>query len=290
MGDVINALPVVKALRFAHPDAEIVWMTLPRYKEIAECHYVDRVILCGTGRLGNGIPDEIMAREKFDLVLYPQASVHHDEWVAARVPLMDFMAMKCNVSLVDRKLEIEIDDATRKRVDDIFKKEKLRDGKAVAVSCKTLSCENWPRVNYRRLAKELGTPIILIGGSDDEMIEGAIDCRGYPIKMGIEIIRRCALYVGGDTGPTWMACCTPTPIIVFIDPVRKAWVHVGFKKVVPKNNIIELSILSNYGTVLRLCRKLLNNQGVTVCLAKLKAGGVVSNIMFKLHSRREGKK
>lgn len=245
MGDVINAIPVVRALRYKFPKAEIVWMTLPRYKDIAECPYVDRVILCGHGRLGNGIPQEVLLKERFNIVYYPQASVHHDEWVASRIPLMDFMAAKCNVDLTDRSLEVAIDDVTRKSVDELFEKEKLHYGETVVFSCKTLSCKNWRLKNYQRLAKEIGTRVILIGGSDDEPIDGAVDCRGYPIKMGIEIIQRSALYVGGDTGPTWMACCTPTPVVVFTDPVRKAWVHVGFKQVVPKKNITELSVSSD---------------------------------------------
>jgi GT2 family glycosyltransferase/ADP-heptose:LPS heptosyltransferase len=259
MGDIFNALPIVKALRGKYPDAEITWLTLPRYREIAECPWVDRVITRGTGRHGDLIPAEMMSDTEYDLVLFPQGSFHQDEWQQLGLHMVDFMAWKCGVKVASRAPEVASDPATREAVETFWTGHALERQTTVAMACTALSCKPWPLERFKELAARLResarVATVHIGGEQDPPLPGAIDCRGMTIRRGMEIIRRCNLFIGCDSGPSWMASCTDTPMIVFMDMERQRSCPVGFADIMPEKDITELphdaSVDEVMGMVLR---------------------------------------
>ena len=263
MGDVFNALPVVRALREKYPGSHITWMTLPRHREIAECPWVDEVITCGTGRHGESIPLEQVASHDYDLVFFPQGSFNHDEWQQSGLHMIDFMARKCGVTLTSRAPEVDIDEVTKAAVDDFWRENSLHGKKVIAIACTALSCGAWPLENFIRLAKELlatgDVALVQLGGDKDTPLPGALNCRNLPLKRGIETISRCDLYIGCDSGPSWMASCTSTPMIVFMDAERRRRYNVGFKCVMPEKDISELPIEVPVNQVLMLLRKRLSS-------------------------------
>lgn len=260
MGDIFNALPVVKALRKKYPDADITWLTLPRYRDIAECPWVDRVITSGSGRHGNAIPAEIIDRGEYDMVFFPQGSFNHDEWIHSGLHMTDFMALKCGVSVTSRAPEVRPRGDARERIDALWREKGLAGRRAVVFACGALSSTPWPAGKFRTLAERLGllgVAVLQIGGEDDEPLAGALDLRGLPLTHGIEAIRRADLFVGCDSGPAWMACCTDTPIVVFVDKERQTRVNVGFARVMPEKKIVELSTGAAVDAVMEtVCRKL----------------------------------
>ena len=259
MGDIFNGLPVVRALKGKYPDAELTWLTLPLYKKIAESSAADRVLTRGTGRHGQGIPRELLESEQFDLIFFPQGSFNHDEWERSGLHMVDFMAEKCGVHVSSRAPEITIEPEIRKEADILWKKHGLSNKKVIAIACTALSCRPWPQERFtelsRKLSKKTGTTTLHIGGDDAPSLPGSIDFRCLPIKTGIELIQRCDLFIGCDSGPTWMASCTDTPIIVFIDPERQKDYNVGFAHVMKDKDITELSI----GTTVEEAEKAVNN-------------------------------
>ena len=258
MGDVFNGLPVVKALREKYPEAEITWLTLPQYQEIAECEWVDRMLTHGTGRHGDGIPQELLDTEHFDVVFFPQGSVNHDEWEQSGLHMIDFMARKCGVTVSSRAPEIPINQATKEKAEEFWRKHKLEGKTVIAIACSALSCRPWPLENFRELVIEIlkmkNTVIVHFGGKNDPPLPRVIDCRNMPIKIGIDIMRCCDLFIGCDSGPSWMASCTDIPIIVFMDQERQQYFNVGFKSVMPEKDISELSIESSVKDVTRSIR------------------------------------
>ena len=251
LGDIFNGLPVVQALKEKYPEAELTWLTLQCYREIAESSPADRVLTHGRGRHGEGIPWELLESEHFDLVFFPQGSFNHDEWERSGLHMVDFMARKCGVEVSSRAPEVTIGPQSREDVNSLWKKHGLAGKTVIAMACSALSCKPWPRNNFEEIAWTLGrlknTALLHIGSGEDAPLPGAIDCRDIPFSTSIEIIRQCDLFIGCDSGPTWMASCTDTPIIVFMDSERQKHYNVGFKCVMPEKDITELSVEATVG-------------------------------------------
>ncbi|MEW6621309.1 MAG: glycosyltransferase family 9 protein, partial [bacterium] len=73
IGDLVVALPTIKALRKSFPEAYLTILVTPRVKEVVEgCPYLDRIIyydILNTGIAGLFKIISLLRKEEFDVVL-----------------------------------------------------------------------------------------------------------------------------------------------------------------------------------------------------------------------------
>ena len=88
-----------------------------------------------------------------------------------------------------------------------------------------------------------GNKIITVGGKDGLDYKGAQSYHGKLSLLGtVEAINRCSLYIGPDTGCTWLACGSRnTPKLCITDRHRFKIGLVGFQKFLSDDNIIDIN-------------------------------------------------
>lgn len=93
------------------------------------------------------------------------------------------------------------------------------------------STKTWQTHRYASLANkihhELGMPVVVTTGPEehnlyDEIAAGCGDFRPYHFSLSflqlVPLLRRCRLFVGGDTGPFHLACMVGTPVVGIYGP------------------------------------------------------------------------
>ena len=113
------------------------------------------------------------------------------------------------------------------------------------------------RVGRAMQRRELGrsgieVPVVVFGGASDPEIPGLISCFGRPFQTVAALIRWSAFYAGPDSGVSWIATTTNTPMGVFMDPLRCSRYNVGFRDIVggEKDDIEEWEIHTNADVVI----------------------------------------
>jgi hypothetical protein len=107
-----------------------------------------------------------------------------------------------------------------------------------------VSSRYWPHSSLMKVAHEAGLPTVLFGAGSDPEVRGTISCFGQPFRMVAALIRWSAFYIGPDSGVSWIATTTDTPIGVFMDPQQKRRFNTGFQEVLrgEKDDIEEWDI------------------------------------------------
>jgi len=91
------------------------------------------------------------------------------------------------------------------------------------------SYKQWPTGNYAELARglqERGLPVLLSAGPGEEQLvsciasqaTGVVQVSGLGLSQLIELIRRAAVFVASDTGPTQIAWLLGTPTVAMMGP------------------------------------------------------------------------
>ncbi len=228
LGDVINGFPVVAALRDKYPSSEIAWLTLPEYGPLVRASFAD-VVHEKTPR--GIIPWNWIHAEGFTHVFYPEGNANHDEWEQSGRHMIDFMAAKCGVDLESHRAWLEPGPEA------IFEAEKflndfgLSRKRFITASHVGVSSRYWPHPFMARAINELEVPTVLFGAKDDPIIPGTIPCFGKSLLMVAALIRWSTFYFGPDSGASWIATTTDTPMGVFMDPERQRRFNVGFRDV-----------------------------------------------------------
>jgi len=99
-------------------------------------------------------------------------------------------------------------------------------------------------------------PTVVFGAEKDPEIPGAISCFGKSFRVVAALIRWSNFYIGPDSGVSWIASTTNTPMGVFLDPTRQARYNVGFRDVLrgDKDDIEEWTIYASPKTVIEHVR------------------------------------
>jgi hypothetical protein len=103
LDEVLNAFPVIRALRRRFQSSEIVWITSPEYSALARTSGVDDAV---EFEPRGAIPWDWVIRQEFTHVFQPEVAANAEEWEAGTLHPMDFMARKCRVEL-DSRIDTE---------------------------------------------------------------------------------------------------------------------------------------------------------------------------------------
>ncbi len=225
LGDVVCGIPAFRALAKKYPGASLHWLTLPKYFELVP---------------QGGIPISIPTPEPFgrppdltagfDLVYQVQPMWKHEEWKASGKHAIDLIASWCDVPLSSRKIDVDIPMEVRDRIYRMPLPERfLTIGCSPTISSRNILPEHFPSIVEFCRANKI--PYAAVGGDDGVAIPGAIDFRGHlsPIES-IALINRSDVYVGPDSGTSWLACAAPWPKkVCYLDRERLKDGVVGFE-------------------------------------------------------------
>jgi ADP-heptose:LPS heptosyltransferase len=127
----------------------------------------------------------------------------------------------------------------------------LNRGGFITVSHGTGEGRHWPNSNLIKLAQQVNFPVVVFGTRRNPEIPGAIRCLDKPFQVIAAIIRWSCFYLGPDSGVTWLATTTNTPMAVIVDPVRFDGTTSGFRAALrgEKNDIQEWDIYTSLQTV-----------------------------------------
>lgn len=141
-----------------------------------------------------------------------------------------------------RELEFHPTDAGRTEADRLLRDAGVTDGtRVVAVGPgggdnpgTTMPTKRWPADRYRALVERLtalpGIRVVLIGGPGDRDITGAVGAGRNVLDIAGQVsldvtgalLRRCALYIGNDSGPLHLAVASGIPTVSLFGPTDPA--------------------------------------------------------------------
>ncbi len=97
---------------------------------------------------------------------------------------------------------------------------------------------------------------MVLGEKTDPAVPGTISCFGKPFQVVAALIGWSAFYLGPDSGISWIATTTGTPMGVFMDPTPPSDLNTGFRDVLlaEKKDIEEWGIYTSPETVIQNLR------------------------------------
>jgi glycosyltransferase involved in cell wall biosynthesis len=226
LGDVVNGFPVVEALARRFAPAPVVWMTLPRFASLARASAAAWVV---EAEPRGTIPWAWVEREGFTHVYYPEGNANSTEFNASGLHMIDFMAGKCEVPLSRRQAILRTAPWAEGEARSFVADHGLRPGRFLAVSHMSITSRPWPHANFEALLRRLDAPVVVFGGLDDPPMPGALSCFGRAFPVVAALIGLAGCFIGPDSGITWLATTTSTPVGVFMDPHRRRLANVGMK-------------------------------------------------------------
>ncbi|WP_428659048.1 glycosyltransferase family 9 protein [Runella sp.] len=224
-GDIVAAEPIARQVRALTPNAYIVWIVRPVFKELVERHpEIDKVwaqpsVLRRKLVCESGVFDRVHNLEFWQSNRDPISEHVHKNQVAAQKDITVFnyfekgnlltIFQQCaELPIVDDAPRVYIDDADRAQVDTLGLPEKL-----IVIHCssnyptKDWSVENWHKlVNWLMLEKgyyvaEIGLKNV-INTTNSHYLNL---CGQFSILQTAEIIRRAQFFIGIDSGPAHLA-------------------------------------------------------------------------------------
>lgn len=266
IGDVVLSTPVIKALRDAYPDSHIAMMVRPYAREIVEGNpYLNEVIIYDKdgdhkGIAGNYKFIQELKEKKFDIavILHPTNRTHlalslagiperigYDKkagfLLTRRIPHTKQFGMKHEIDYTlgilkyvgiepsTRALYMPTSSASERKIEDIFKENRVKDSEIIVVISPGASCasKRWGVESFADVANGLieryVARIIIIAGSVDKyfgdrlaslITAGCINLSG---KTGIgdiaSLLKRASLFISNDSGPVHIGCAVGIPVI-----------------------------------------------------------------------------
>lgn len=243
LGDVICGIPAYLALREKYPDAELTWTTLRQYEPL--------VPKCGFVRAHGSPPFGSMPgwakQPNYDLVIRAQPMWRHREWEKSGLHAIDLICKWAGVAPKHKHITIKVPDRVYQKVAKI-----CDPGKPYVTICSSpcYSCGNWPYQMRQAIVdhfRKRKIPVVTVGGKDGVNIKGAIHVHGKLSYLGsLAMISNSSLYIGPDTGVTWLACAArKTAKLCIIDKNRLKQGVVGFGSVLSDNNIKDMFYQDN---------------------------------------------
>jgi hypothetical protein len=223
LGDLCIAHPTFNAIREQFADCNVYWMTRPELGELippesqpSDCSSDCQVI--------DAAPPGRLARD----------------WLHSNRHPIDFLAETAGVPVEARHRYVDVPvPAARERAVDALN---LPTPFVAVAAGPCYTGGNWP-LSQRQKVVDLfgkrGVRCVSLGGSDAAALRGTVDlCNRLSLSEAIAVIRRARLYVGPDTGTSWLACAArETPKLCVLDRNRMRDGVVGFAGFLADRNI-----------------------------------------------------
>ncbi len=274
IGDVVQALPVARALRQRFPRAHIAWAVGPAAADIVTGNpHLDEVLVIGGTRTSGGqvrvlppltAPARLrgaLRETTYDVALdlqglFKSALIAYLSGAKERIgyrTLREATFLFCNRRIVpDRRdvhavdsyldfaealgaerapvrFDIAISESDRRAVDELLDGE---NSLAALIPGARWESKLWPTERFAAAADALAdefdvTPVVL-GAQEDRGLASAIaqaararviDLTGRTsLKQAAEVLRRCRVTVGNDTGPLYLSAAVGTPTVALFGP------------------------------------------------------------------------
>lgn len=233
LGDVCCGIPTFYALREKYPDAELLWATLNKYEPLLPPFA--KFVKVGPPPFGATPPNK-----GYNKFIKAQPMWRHREWERSKMHIIDLIAKWSDIKLRRRRIIIRTTKADENVINNIRLPKKF----ATICASPCYSCADWSHSQRRHIVKTLvrqGYGFVTVGGKDGKVIPGATCLHGkLSFTQTIALINRSRVYIGQDTGPTWLACAAhSTPKICVIDRNRLRQGKCGFQKYLNDKNIID---------------------------------------------------
>jgi len=223
MGDVLCGVPTAVELAKTH---DLHWLTLKRYFPLIP----PGILPVASRETPHGeIPRD--AGSRYDRVINAQPMWHHDEWVRSRKHVLELIPKWAGVIPQSRRITVHVPPTTVSAVDQL----KLAPRFVVVCNSPCYSCNNWPPQHRQRVVDHLrsrGLEVVTVGGRDGMPMARCRNLHGRTNMLEtVEVVHRAVLYVGPDTGCTWLAqAAHGTKKICLLDRMRFRLGVVGFEK------------------------------------------------------------
>ena len=246
--NVVNAFPVVEALRKKF-QCETVWLTSPAYGSLARASAADAILEMEPRDI---IPWDWIHSEGFSHVFFADPEANPEEWEQSGLHPIDFMASKCGVEVDGYRARIEPSGGARIEAEEFLRQHGLLKGAFVTSSQGDGKGRHWPNSNLTKLAAQVKMPMVVFGKKMHPEIPGTIPCIDKPFQVIAAIIHWSCFYLGPDSGMSWLAAATDTPMAVFVDPVQQNEAEAGLRDTLrgERNDVQEWDIYTNLQTVL----------------------------------------
>ena len=236
--DLLKAFPVVAALREKHRTAEIVWLTSAEHASLARASFADAV--CDFEPIG-AIPWDWVADEEFTHVFHTETPAGSEKSKTARIHAIDYMAQKCGVKLQSRKAWLEPGPAALLEAEAFLTRFGLRRKSFLTIDHTGEVRRIWPSHTLHKLAAATGMPVVVIGDAGEFATAGTIPCFGQSARVVAALIRWSSFYMGPDSGVSWIASTTSTPMGIFSDSRQSLQNHSSLVEILSeeKDDVIE---------------------------------------------------
>ncbi len=225
LDEVLQAFPVVAALREKFRTAEIVWLTSASHTSLARASCAEGV--CEFEPMG-AIPWDWVAAEGFTHIFHPEVAANTDDWETSRMHPIDYMAQKCGVKLDSRKPWLEPGPAALLEAESYMNQFGLSRKGFLTIYHAGEARRLWPSHNLHNLATAIGLPVVVVGDAGEFAVAGTIPCIGRSPRVVAALIRWSAFFLGPDFGVSWIAATTGTPMGIFIDSRKPPRIHSSF--------------------------------------------------------------
>jgi Glycosyl transferase family 2 len=223
---VIHAFPVVAALRERF-QAETTWLTSPEFVSLALASAADSVRESEPRGI---LPWQWIHAQGFTHVFFPEASANQEEWEKSGLHAIDFMALKCGVRLKDHTARLEPSPDAQREAEEFLRAHDLTKGAFITACISGGGARHWPRTNLMKLAQQIGLPVVTFTRKSDTAVPGTVPCLEKPYETIAALISRSCCFVGGESGISWLAATTDTPMAVFYDPLNRTRMNTGFSE------------------------------------------------------------
>lgn len=236
MGDVCCGTPAYLALRKKFPDHVIEWMTLKKHAQLVPG---PAVTVADEGKYGK-YPHAIAG---YDQVYCVQPMWYHEEWSWSKLHAIDLIAKWCDVTLEDREIKIPIPSD----VDAYISSLPLPDRFATVCSSMPKSSKDVLTPHLQSICDALrksGLHVVTVGGPEGIPLKGSLPMHGAlsPIES-TALIAKSSVYVGPDSGASWLACSAKKPRkVMVLDSDRLKSGVVGFQGYQGDPNVTDVMV------------------------------------------------
>jgi hypothetical protein len=248
LSHIVNAFPVMAALRERF-HSETVWLTSPEFATLARASFADAV---HETQPRGVIPWDWIHTQGFTHVFFPEPGANQEEWEQSGLHPIDFMAQKCGVEVETHQSWLEPSEDAIFEAEEFLRRNGLERGAFITASHGSSDGRHWPNSNLMQLAQQIEVPTVIFSTKAHPEIPGTIQCLEKPLQVIAALIRWSCFYVGPDSGISWLATTTDTPMTVFLDPLDQGQLNIGVRDVLAheKSNVQEYDIYTSLPTVL----------------------------------------